>query len=234
MGMKLLPKSEVAKAKSIDRQREIDEGIKLAKRVDGLRETAAQEEASLKLFRDKTLTKIHEEITEATKQRDELKEEISQLEEKREKALKPLDKKREEIVAARAELKSEQRELTKKEVHIDILLQEAERDRSLAKDDLQRAKTDHERSITLLSEADVKNEEAKNNLRKAIKHVIDADDLVASRIAVVEKRGKEATDREKAIILRETELNTKEKLLNDRDTAINDKYHTLMRTMQRK
>ncbi len=70
--MRLLAKSEVAKAKSIDRQREIDEGLKLANRVDALRHTAAEEEAALNKFRINTIAKINEEIVTKAKEREEL------------------------------------------------------------------------------------------------------------------------------------------------------------------
>ncbi len=61
--VKLLSKREIDVAKARDRQREIAEGTKLAQRVDGLRELAADEEKSLNDFRIKTLTAINEETT---------------------------------------------------------------------------------------------------------------------------------------------------------------------------
>ena len=82
--MKLLPKSDIAKAKSVDKQREIDEGMKLAKRVDSLREVAAAEEASLKKFRSETLGAINTEITANATKRDELTQEVQSLEERKE------------------------------------------------------------------------------------------------------------------------------------------------------
>lgn len=82
MPIKLLKKSEIDQAKARDRQLEINEGLKLAKKVDTLREVVAQEEESLKKFRIKTISAINDEIIIAAKKRDDLNKENSDLEEK--------------------------------------------------------------------------------------------------------------------------------------------------------
>ena len=48
--MRLMKKSDITKANAQAKKREIDEGVKLAKRIDGLRETLADEEQSLEKF----------------------------------------------------------------------------------------------------------------------------------------------------------------------------------------
>lgn len=60
--MKLLAKSDIQKAKSIERQQLVNEGLKLAKRVDDLREVVAEEEQTLENFRRETLKEIHRQI----------------------------------------------------------------------------------------------------------------------------------------------------------------------------
>lgn len=81
MSMRLLKKSEIDQIKAKDRQLEINEGLKIAKRVDALREVAAEEERSLTNFRIKTISLINEEINVEIFKRDSLKNEIKQLEE---------------------------------------------------------------------------------------------------------------------------------------------------------
>ena len=88
--MKLLKKSEVDKAKALDRQREIVEGSKLAARVDTLREVAATEEASLEKFRRETIAQINKEIVSALTRRDALQDEVKLLENLKAKALVPV------------------------------------------------------------------------------------------------------------------------------------------------
>ncbi len=70
--MKLLPKSEISKQKAVEMQQHIAEGIKLARRVDTLRDVAAQEEQSLSRFRVRTVEAIQAEIVEKTAERDNL------------------------------------------------------------------------------------------------------------------------------------------------------------------
>lgn len=79
MTTKLLPKQEFAQLKSEERKREIDEGIKLAEKVDLLRETAAQEGANLAKFRIESLKVIKEEIDKLISEKDILKKEIAEL-----------------------------------------------------------------------------------------------------------------------------------------------------------
>lgn len=90
MVMRLLKKKEIDKLKAADRKREIDEGIKLATRVDGLRQLAASEETQLETFRVETLKSIHEETAEAIIKRDTLTKEVAELEDRKKVALEPL------------------------------------------------------------------------------------------------------------------------------------------------
>ena len=62
MPIKLLTKQEINLRKANEKRLEIEEGRKLASRVDNLRELVAQEEASLASFRAKTVANIGAEI----------------------------------------------------------------------------------------------------------------------------------------------------------------------------
>lgn len=92
MGMRLLARKDVDAAKALDRQREVDEGVKLAKKVDTLRELQAQEEASLLKFRDNSLTEIVGDINLKIAQRDDLEARIIQKKEELLKLSGPLDR----------------------------------------------------------------------------------------------------------------------------------------------
>ena len=106
--MRLMPKSAVTKANADAKRKEIDEGLKLAKRVDGLRKTVASEEQSLEKFRASTVANIKAEITPLEEKRDSLKKEVEELQRTRAELLLPLDEAWEEV-----ELK--QKEIEKKE-----------------------------------------------------------------------------------------------------------------------
>lgn len=77
--VRLLTKREVDVAKAKDRQREIDEGKKLADRVDALRRMAVEEEQKLELYRTQALSTIQEDINAKIIERDILLKEIKRL-----------------------------------------------------------------------------------------------------------------------------------------------------------
>jgi len=61
--MKILPKkTEIVVLKSLERQKEIEEGAKLAQTVDTLRQTKLKEEGNLQKFRVESLKTIQKEI----------------------------------------------------------------------------------------------------------------------------------------------------------------------------
>ena len=77
--MKLLPKVEFEQAKAEAVRKQIEEGQKIAKRIDGLRETLAEEEASLARFRAAQVKALKEEIGSLINERDQLKADIIRM-----------------------------------------------------------------------------------------------------------------------------------------------------------
>lgn len=115
MSMRLLQKSAVNNAKTIDRQREIDEGAKLAKRVDSLRELSAVEEKNLFIFRDQTMGAIRAEMEALNQEKDALIKGIEGLKVQKKILLEPLDEKWEEVNKAQAICDNWEQELTARE-----------------------------------------------------------------------------------------------------------------------
>lgn len=76
MTMRLLQKSDVVRAKAIDRQREIEEGKKLADRVDTLRRLSSDEESNIQAFRARSLANVQSEIAVFFEQKNSLIEDI--------------------------------------------------------------------------------------------------------------------------------------------------------------
>lgn len=86
--MKLLSQTEVNKLKGNERKQLIDEGVKLAKKVDLLRETSAKEEANLAKFRTESLRTLREEIEVLVREKLSLCEELKGLREEKERLKK--------------------------------------------------------------------------------------------------------------------------------------------------
>lgn len=113
--MRLLQKSAVSQAKAVDRQREIDEGVKLAKRVDSLRQLSASEEKNLLNFRDKTMAAVRAEIAPLHQEKSVLLQDIESLKAQKKLLLQPLDEKWEEVNKAQKICDDWEQELTARE-----------------------------------------------------------------------------------------------------------------------
>lgn len=74
--MKLLDKQDIQKRKATERKSEVDEGMKLARKVDELRRAGAEEESKLSAFRLMSLKAIQAEIDDRIAARDMLSAEI--------------------------------------------------------------------------------------------------------------------------------------------------------------
>lgn len=231
--MKLLVKSEVIKAKSIDRQREIDEGLKLSGKVDALREISAQEEAKFAKFRTETLSVIQSEILSETKKRDELKHEVSVLEDRKVQALKPLTEELDKITAGKEHLigiksaldlrdtniKDKELELSNREQKVIKL----EREVSYAQSDVS---TRLQNAGTLESNAERMNRVATETLENAKVGATEILSNAAQREVLV-------TEREKASSIKEEELRTKAIDLANEFIRLKDREATLARNINR-
>lgn len=95
--MELLKKSAIDTLKANERKREIDEGMKLASRVDKLRELASTEQTNLSKFRDTTMKAIRNEIDTEIAKKDALVRENTELREENARLKQVLEKTVEDI-----------------------------------------------------------------------------------------------------------------------------------------
>lgn len=221
MGMRLLPKSEVDKAKATEQKQVIDEGMKLAKKIDNLREIAASEEENLMNFRRVTVEKIHEEISIEANKRDELKTEVAILEEKRRKALEPLTKELEAVQfkqedSLRREFFLNEREaiITRHELELGNTSKEAE-------GVLARAKTKDELSNARLHDA----ERAAKDAESALAH---AKQVEEEALAYEAKIKDALTHRENIVLTRENDATIRGKELFNREKTLADGWILLI------
>lgn len=88
--MRLLPKSEADRLRKEEERQRATEGMRIAERVDTLREIAVTEEQALEQYRISSLGSIQEEIEKSRAERDSLSSEVSILEKRRKILLEPL------------------------------------------------------------------------------------------------------------------------------------------------
>lgn len=159
--MKLLSKQEVNTLKTVERKKEIDEGAKLARKVDTLRELSAKEQVNLSKFSEESLKKIHADIKAAQSELDVIKQSIQLGAEELRTQMVSLDVEWDKINKEKKTLKEarEAIDIEQKDIHtlkdildkqkdkdaldrkdIERLIEEAKKDRKTASDERKEAK----------------------------------------------------------------------------------------------
>jgi hypothetical protein len=190
---RLLSKREVDKAKSIDRKREIDEGMKLAKRVDTLRETAVKEEKGLDDFRRQQLEAIQAQIDPKIVELDALAGEIRRLKVQREALLVPLQEREAEVFDNEQQLRQRDEEITQKEAQLKLAISaniQRERENRLEQ---QRTEDAKKRATEFLVETQEDHRQAQEVLKNANEKSSLLNAALDLREKEVRKREEDAT-----------------------------------------
>ena len=232
--MRLLDKQTIAQQQSNEKRLEIEEGKKLALKVDVLRETAAQEEKKLADFRMGSLTSIKNEITPLEEKRNALTREVQDLDKRREELLKPLTKEKADLDVQRETIEKDRENLTQRISHF---LKEASEQEKREK----AIKQEEERIENLKMLADKHAEEVLKDYETA-KELVRNTKLESERVSIeLENKKAELLSREMKVASEERGIINTKRLLAKRDKdqdlrekAIKDKYETLLRTINRK
>lgn len=231
--MKLLKKDDIIKAKAKDRQLEVDEGMKLARKVDVLRETQVIEEETLAKFRRETLELITKEVNERVIVKDSLNKEVEVLERRRTAALIPLAAEWDRVAQKNRNLEATENMLN----HLDETLQ--------AKDSIlkerealilikeKRTNDMHKQTQDLLVETDIlKSETARLNVQ-ANDELQKAKRASTASLQNIEEKERFIENREKAVFSKEEELRTKEIELAKEWSVLKDREAMVERNIKR-
>ncbi len=233
MAMRLLPKNEIARQKSFERKSEVDEGAKLARRVDNLRETAANEEASLAKFRVETLKRVKIDVDSLLAKKTGLEVEVREAEKKLKELKKPLDAEWDRLGKRENELA-----LGKKEVKGQLLAikgreeKTSQHEKRLAVEE-RKLENERARIATDETKASALLDKAKESSIKADKRLVEIDVRVKAKTKELLSREAELAAKERALDLQRESQAARKKLLDDQERFINDKYATLERTINR-
>ena len=232
--MKLLERQSLNNDLQEQRRAQAEEGIRLAKRIDALRETLSTLEKQHQDFIESSRTTYQEAIGALERRKDELEKEIVRLEERRALLREPLDNEEWES------LEEAQKDHEKKA--LSLAIQEA----SIAKRDsvvLEKEKKaeQRERALNDMSEAIeqerafVSHEKEKATsltlkLREEEKRSVSEQ---KERERITLKKDEEFDRRARAIDMREKLLNAREKSIDKREAFVDHKYKVLQRTIKR-
>jgi hypothetical protein len=223
MGMKLLPRKEFDAARAREQKAAIDEGAKLARRVDNLREVAATEEENLRNFRTRTIKKIREDIEKEEQILSSLRREvkntrsaIAKEEQEIETKRKYLQDRAEALDIVAESIDKREKESNQREKDTEWNLSEAHRIRAqaetknlLADQRLLDAKRDGILAQEVLESANRVHEKAQTKLRTV-------NLALAEREKAVKKREYSATVRERRNATKTEELRIEWTRLKDR------------------
>lgn len=196
-GVRLLSKSEIAKANAISKKQEIDEGLKLSRKVDALRELQSKEESELEAFRRASLAALHEEISGLSVQKEKLALEVREAQDFLRKELSKTKQKR--LDDLESALKSKELELQKRSEELDLLEIDNEVAHRQSLEDQNRAIEEQERARKAVLEAQAVNAEAQEALKRA-------KDIESGALALASEKTEALSLRENALALKEKEI----------------------------
>lgn len=239
--MKLLQKSDIARAKSIERTKEIEEGLKLSRRVDGLRELSAKEEAALEKFRIESLSALMQEIKETTEKKDFLFSEIQSLREEKMRGLSEVEQKKSELAVTEVGFILREKSLEEKSNSVSVRESEIAKKLSYALDEVARARSQSEEADRMHQDAFQAREDALKTVRsareledKALESRLSSENSIKAKWVDVNKHEELVMSRESALKnelfslrAKEAELSLVEQSLTGRDALIASKIEEI-------
>lgn len=231
--MKLLPRAEIDRLKQQEKNLEIQEGLKLSRRVDSLRKMASEQEENLDRFRVATLTSVQKEIDSLVKIRDKKQAEVDKLETKLSTMLPEVATERKKLSEQAKNLDKREKTVKEKEEQVDL----KEIDIALALKNAENAvirKESHEKIAEKLHlEAEEAKEQASNRLSSAKQAEKSALKLRKDTEIELELRSKAISEKEKQLLGREAENNQVSRELEAERIRLADMRRTLERELQR-
>lgn len=228
---RLLDKKLIQADVATQQKQQIDTGIKLAKKVDAVRESLQEEEQNLERFRTETLKKVQIDIDQKTSERDSLERGNISLREERIRLSAPIDLSHawQEVKDGRIEIADWKNRLT--EQSIDLLAREDsyrewEIKSEKESEDLQQLRGLIERTLT---EAEIKFTQASDILERAEKQsekILSESRAIENRLAI---REQEATDREVSLSKREEQVDAHEKNLSSREIKLRSRQEVFIK-----
>lgn len=229
----LLKKSEISQAQAIDRAREVQEGMKLSRRVDDLRKLQANEEQTLEKWRTETLSAIGEEINTLEGEKEDLKIELIYLREELNKESLLTRNERLHLEDVKLSLDIKEKSLEEKEKELSVYETEIAQILKNAKDSAARALTYEDIAKNLQRKA----QEERNETSLLIKSIRKQEDLFLKNKDEAEKfldyQNRELDRKEKAVFEKEKENIFLRNQLEKEKIQLADQRATLQRAMNR-
>lgn len=201
MAVRLLPKSEIEKRKVAEAHVAMQEGLKVAERIDTLRETLASEETAFDSYRTTSLRDIQKEIDARFSLREELDADLAQKRRERATLMLPLTERWKEVDEMGARLEKKETLLDRKEITLDSIASDLQLREHNVLDKEERAENLAKLALSMHSKGEIEVENAKKvsaDMRNQAQVALSSAELIEAN----------AIDRENAVSVRETEVET--------------------------
>lgn len=212
---------------------QIDEGVRIATKIDALRVTLASLEAQHKMFMTNMVVEQKQMMSGLADGIKALKAEIVELEAYRAELQKPLDAHWEFVKSKEAQVDKVLNENLI--IQTKILLEHSKQTKTTEKikDAFSRVKINERALALMLSKADQANDDAQRILENALNSKRAQESELNSRKKELDEQER-ANDSDFVANQNQKKLNAdREEELNIRERQINDKYATLQRTINR-
>lgn len=231
--IRLLNKREIDKRKADELKRDIDEGLKVARSVDALRELRADEDGGLQKWRREAIAVIHSEIQVKMREKAELYREVKELREERRTALDGIDAERDRLDDKESDLAQKAHKLERfkldldaREVQLNGTRFELNAQRGLIRDIHRETSEKTEEARTILVDA----ERRSKIVDKVIADVARREESIAKREQDFERL---TEDKDASLKKLETALVEAEQELGKREKRVRDDLKTLERNKKR-
>lgn len=225
--MKLLKKSAVSSELAQQKKNQIDEGVRIASKVDALRQSLASLESQEREFISGMQSRLRAETDHLHREIESLKSEILSLEEKRALLLIPLDAERESVRSAKSENDSLRskidaglRRISDKESKMDLISKESRsrlsnikvRERELEKT-IARAIENVDKAGIERSESERIKAESESHYMAKNKEFLAREAAIASREREIEIEHSHIRDEKEEIIMEKAQLASQRSVL---------------------
>jgi hypothetical protein len=233
MPIRLLSKQEIHQRQAQEKHLVVSEGVKLAKRIDTLREIAANEESSLASFRNKTIKEINEQTQKAIMERDAVLSEVNSLREELALGTQILDKRANE-------LNDYSNHLTALKIDLDKKISELETKEANLENAIRAIKEEEVRLAGRIEQINHLKEDTLAKHLEAETSLAYARTVETTALSIKEKvenelytRETEVASRERDVMIKEERIENTAKALRERELQLIDREQTLERELLR-
>lgn len=220
MRPRLLPRKEIDGIKARERQAEIAEGTKLAKRVDVLRELQAKEEAGLTKWRNETLAAMEAEILKKAQEKDKIEVELRDKRQELTELFLPLKREKERLEKEKESLNVSLIEVELQKANLDEVLQMNKALEEQNKKELQKRASERQENERVLEEAQEELKEADEMLVAAKEEAARTRENAKVIRLRADKKENAVAQWEKELILKSNILAAKEEELERRELEV--------------